>query len=587
MALVGAGLISAAIISASQFSPDILPTNSLFALSNLHAYRVALAVCGAAALAGGIVLILLAPALSRRSEEEILRKLGEKRVVLVGAVLVWVLLYLIYVLAHEIPVNPAGYYLEAARQLLENGLLPPRNVKGFGAEGIPFVYPPLGFYLLAAVGYLLGEVHRASLFIPGILVPLQGLAMYAFMKTWRGSERAAQWAAVALLFAPFVFYRTLYGDGITTGLAGVFLLLSWRFAVKEKQSGSYRSSLIGGILVGLCILSHPALGLYCAVTFSLLLLSTMRPIRDGILNLVTAGAAASLVVLPWLAISLARHGLKPYLAGLGIGPGFTSQTQGLGSLLQDLYENYAGGRGKLWLLLFPFPLTLLYNLLRGPRVILLLVLAAVFPFSLHPTTTTFALAASLGVFFSEVLLPALERDADDHQTEQAETDASKVTGALYETRYSLALAAIYLGFLFVLNLGHAVRPALTPGELSAYRWIAANTDPKETFLMEGNTENLAYFGEREIWLPFGGAEWVPDREYGSAKQRGIHIKGELFGCREEDCLEETLRRYELQPDYLVFRVESQEEAGWLERLGQGGFELAFAEGNMAVVRITY
>ena len=67
----------------------------------------------------------------------------------------------------------------------------------FGERGIPSVYSPLGIYLYAIFGRLLGETRRAGLLLPGLFLPLQGLAGYAFVKAWIQSEHAAQWTAAS------------------------------------------------------------------------------------------------------------------------------------------------------------------------------------------------------------------------------------------------------------------------------------------------------------------------------------------------------------------------------------------------------
>jgi hypothetical protein len=107
--------------------------------------------------------------------------LNSRRIALQLALDVWAILYLVYVLTHKVPVNPAGFYLESARQLMSNRLLLPTSVEGFGVPGIPFAFPPLGFYVLGAVGYLVGDVHIAALYAPGLLLPLQAVAAYCLI----------------------------------------------------------------------------------------------------------------------------------------------------------------------------------------------------------------------------------------------------------------------------------------------------------------------------------------------------------------------------------------------------------------------
>lgn len=315
--IILAGVVSflAAMIITPQFAERYLSPDrqiTLSGLDQLRGYRLGALILGGSTIIAGGVLLGLAPPRSTRSED-LLKTITSKRIVLVSAVSAWAILYLAYVLTHDIPVNPAGFYLESARQLSENGFLLPQYVDGFGEEGIPFAFPPLGFYVLAAAGYLFGSVHEAALYVPGLLLPVQAIAAYSFVKRWTGSEHASQWTAVFLLLMPHLFFRTLYGDGITTGLAGVFLLLSWRLAVTQDKPGPSLTPLIRGLLIGLSLLSHPAIGLFCAASFTVLYFSRTGFDLRAITRLIPSGITALVVILPWLLTVIAVHGPGSHL----------------------------------------------------------------------------------------------------------------------------------------------------------------------------------------------------------------------------------------------------------------------------------
>jgi hypothetical protein len=55
----------------------------------------------------------------------------------------------VYLYTHPFPALLGGLFLEMAATIADSGSLVPTTIHGFTTEGIPFAYPPLGFYVLA------------------------------------------------------------------------------------------------------------------------------------------------------------------------------------------------------------------------------------------------------------------------------------------------------------------------------------------------------------------------------------------------------------------------------------------------------
>jgi hypothetical protein len=135
-------------------------------------------------------------------------------------------------------------------------------------------------------------------------------------------------------------------------------------------------------------------------------------------------------------------------------------------------------------------------------------------------------------------------------------------------------------------LPYAIDSAISIEEIATYEWIEADTETRATFLIEDTAENLVYFGRRKILLPILGAEWVPSPVYGNGKQRSISIKNEIYTCREVKCLTRILSKYDVSPDYIIYRITDDSEKAWIEELiASAKFELAFESESMATLRI--
>ncbi len=501
-------------------------------------------------------------------------------IVLVLGMVAWAILFGIYLSTHQIPVNPAGFYLEAARQLAQNGYHIPAYVTGFGEQGIPFAFPPLGIYVYASGGKLLGGITTAALWIPGILLPIQAFSAYKFVKQFSGSNQAAQWCAVFLLLIPHLFYRTLYGDGITTGLSGIFLLLAWYFAIKPLYKPvPYLNFIIGGLMVGLSILSHPGIGLFCAVSFTILSVSQNGFTLRGIIGWFVSGITALIMLLPWLFPVLSMHGLDPFLAALKDEKSAFSMLSNVGDSLSYIYTKHLGDQSETsTLLLFPFVPSMIYTIIWGPRVILFLLLAAIFTFKGHPSVTMFLFATSIGIFYKDVF--------DSSFGSQRLLRATKADVKLpFESWRFFLFGLAHVMILFMLCFPYTLTSTLSPAEQETYSWIRANTDPDSSFLIQGMDENLVYFGQRTILLPTLGAEWVPDAEYGNGLQRNSIIKNKIFACRELNCLRSLFEKYAIAADYIIFRVSSKEEKLWVDRLAaSSAFEIVYQSGRIVILR---
>ena len=544
----------------------------------------------------GILLIICGSFLITENQRKLLQilvyfrnQIDSDSIALAILICAWLVIYLIYLKNHPlIPAEPGGFYLESSRQLAQNRFLIPAFVKGFGLNGIPFAYPPLAFYVLAVMGFLLGGILKAALIIPGIFLLVQAILMYIFMKQWIGSKQASLWAALVLLFMPQIFTRTIFADGITTGLAGIFLLLSWIIAIKPiGKSRIFPKSVLGGVFVGLSILSHPAIGLFCSVSYTVLYLYQNGFSIKASKYLISAGLASSFVILPWLISVISFHGVAPLLAGLKDSKsslGLFGNTNDLMGYLKNtfnyIYIKHIGDSNAnlISFLVFPFILAILYNIIKGPRIIILLLVACVVTMRGHPSVTMFVLAASIGIFYDCFLFQGFVQKKI--QTSEVETRKQIIIGKLQ----LLAFYSIHLVVLFILCFDYVRSSPFNTGEQETFNWIQENTQQGSTFITEINDEALVYFGQRTILLPTLGAEWVPDSEYGNGLNRNMFINEEIFNCREIECLYSIFSRYSLTPDYIIYRISNSGKQEWIDKLNVSClFDIAYKSGNVVTL----
>ena len=126
-------------------------------------------------------------------------------------------------------------------------------------------------------------------------------------------ERALELVAL-LALSPLLLFATTYGW--PKGLVAFFALLSLDrfFVLREKATVEPGVAAQFGLAAGLTLMTHEGFAGYLLPLFGLLLWDCLRS-RARFTGLLTAGAVALLVALPWYAWAASQYGLRGGLIG--------------------------------------------------------------------------------------------------------------------------------------------------------------------------------------------------------------------------------------------------------------------------------
>ena len=182
--------------------------------------------------------------------------------------------------------------------LRDNGFLPP-DFTTFNAGDIPWMYPPVGLYLVA----LLGGGLEWFRFVPALLAIATLPALWLLARALT-NERAALVAVVAYGLCVSAWFGLVAGGGVTR-TPGVILAMLTMWAVVRGHVGR------AGVFAGLVILTHPIAALYGGLG-AVALWATRGADRRMLLAPVIALAIGA----AWFGPMVARHGLDALL-GLG------------------------------------------------------------------------------------------------------------------------------------------------------------------------------------------------------------------------------------------------------------------------------
>lgn len=174
------------------------------------------------------------------------------------------------------PVNDGGLFFQMTRDLQTNHFALPETTT-YNHLDIPFVYPPLGFYLAG----LLQSISQISLpdiftYLPAIFSALAILAFYFLALQFTDDKLHASIAALFYAMIPRSFDWTVMGGGITRAPAMIFSFLTLAFAYKLLTSKEPRNILPLSICASLLTLSHPEITFQTAFSVFILALFFLR-----------------------------------------------------------------------------------------------------------------------------------------------------------------------------------------------------------------------------------------------------------------------------------------------------------------------
>ncbi|HXG42635.1 MAG TPA: hypothetical protein VNL95_07915 [Dehalococcoidia bacterium] len=229
-----------------------------------------------------------------------------------------------HVLSSGFPVGDGGLFYLMAQALDSSFPRLPWAVE-YGALQVPFVYPPLGFYMAVTADRLgpwgLLDVFR---FLPlACSVLTIGAAWLLLRELCPWPQRLAALLFFALL--PRSWNWEIVGGGITRSPGLLFLVLSMQQAVRATRGEGGRGL---PLWAALAVLTHPEMGLMALVhpPFFALALGRAGERRRALLRAAASSLLAFLLAAPWWASAVALHGADSLLgaaAGSRYGPAAT------------------------------------------------------------------------------------------------------------------------------------------------------------------------------------------------------------------------------------------------------------------------
>ena len=485
------------------------------------------------------------------------------------AVLPSVVAVAIYLATNPYPAFGAGLYTQIAREIAANGYAPPAEIPRYTLEGVPFAYPPLQFYVLAAILETGLDPVFVSRVLPGVAVVLASLPAYLLGRDLADSRPAGAAAAALVALNPQVLQWHVSAGGVVRAFAVLYALAAVYFAYRAFTTTDRWPIAAGAVAFGLTVLSHPTYALFVVLS-TLVCYATESRTTNGFGRGVAIGLGGAVLAAPWLAWAVATHGPGAFAAAAGTHGGVGGGAAGplLGLTRYDLVPFLAGA------------------VLLAHRRYFLPAWLVVSELAFEQPRFSYAVGA-----FAVATAVVELADAGPVERVVARTGASARTLAAVGILLATATGGAYLAHEMTLASDPSTPEFLDDESVAAIEWANAETDADATFVVLGDAaEWFPALADRTIVVGPWGVEWRDPTAFTA------HVAAFEDGsrCRTAACVEATTATVGERPDYVLvpkgaytIRGHPEVQFGVLERSFDRSpdWERAYENDGVVVYRV--
>lgn len=462
--------------------------------------------------------------------------------------LVFVLLFtfpLIFATAinYSFPSGFAGLYTLMSEEIGNSGFQLPQSVDYYGPGGIPFAYPPAGFYLMAIFTYLLKIPTLTYLrFAPAMFLWLSMIPLALITVKFTKSKVAALIAALLVSGYQHIFQLQGASGGIVRGLA--FLLSLWAvyfFLVAVLDEKKKKYSIFSGIFIGFTLLTHLSYAQFVILFVIAFLVSHLTSKQIWKISL-TAGLISMGISAPWVIVMVRRYGWVIFQGAF--------QSHGNDNFFQ-IVNNPNQINSWIESSLMPFKvipllwgliiLALIYAVFCKKRELLVW-----FGLILILTSESDRYLFVIGAIFIGGLLAVL------FDSLRQTTVSTKISWRSILFVTSLVILFFQFGMK---NIISSNQPLINEDSLDMAEYVKTNTSEKAVYLIIASPDEAEWYPYLLHRVPAAaswGGEWIGTYSQNNSWIHRIHY------CKEDQslaCIENIITELPVKPDLLITHNE--------------------------------
>ena len=244
------------------------------------------------------------------------RSPDRSRLPLIGGSRIHALFVAIYVLAVsfrviptligavDLPVNflSGGLFTAFALEIVDNGYFLPAVIPFYTEDGIPFVYPPLAFYIQAmAMDWFGVPAFVAANILPPAFAVLTIPSMHVLLRVLRLRQSVQLTALFAFATSSMLITQHTDGAGLAASLGALLSIWLAVSVFRIRDTGQIDWYIATGILWGLCLMASPGTAygstLACGLFFAWSVVRAESPVNEALrvgMTILLAVVASSL-----------------------------------------------------------------------------------------------------------------------------------------------------------------------------------------------------------------------------------------------------------------------------------------------------
>jgi hypothetical protein len=492
-----------------------------------------------------------------------------------GAVLLGAFVRLYPAATTDFPINDGGLFYRFILELQSHQYqLPPTSL--YNQAQIPFVYPPLSFYVAGLINTLVHiSVFDIMRWLPAIMSVLTIPAFYWLAREILETEFQALLAVYCFALLPTAFDFMVVGGGLSRSFGTLFSILTLQQELRMLRGGKWKNTLGTGLCAALTVLSHPVAAWFTAFSAAAILLFEGRN-KAGITRAATVVLVGIAISAPWWGTMLLRFGPEVLISAFQAGQLNTSNFFALFLFIHtnEPLLNFQAMLGLLGVFAclyqkkFFIPFWLLIVFLLEPR------LSATY--AVIPTT----LLAAIGL--DAVVLSSFSgKPANQNSGRPRLNNAGRLL-VLYLLVYGLVSAFVA-----------APHTHLNQAERRGMSWIQNNLPSDQSFLV---ISGIASAGSDYVseWLPAltnqislgtpQGSEWLPGDVF---RQRwSEHEMLQMCFNRDGACLDQWASEIHHSYDYVLITPDDKGESGALPAFlnTNTNYQMLYENGGVVIYR---
>jgi len=239
---------------------------------------------------------------------------------------------------HE-PFRLGGLFIAFADEIASHNFRLPVTIPYYSSEGIPYAYPPLGFYVEAVLLKIFpNQIFAIANVLPPVISILAlGLAA-RFFHAWAGDwDLRSLSALTAYALLPNAFFNQIEAAGLAEAFGSLALIVYFMLIFAYQQKNNLTYALYAGLGLALCVISSPgsALGAtLVSLAFALDILLSVRWEQKAqpYLRLLLVGITGIALSAPyWFSVAV-NHGMDIFFTPVGMQYEVNGETALLGKL---------------------------------------------------------------------------------------------------------------------------------------------------------------------------------------------------------------------------------------------------------------